>query len=539
MKNANQSPSDYDLIIIGGGIYGCALLWEASHRGLNALLLEKNDYGSGTSANSLKTIHGGIRYLQQLNLKRTIESDQEKVILSRIAPNLIQPLSCALPTAGSLTKNKITYWLASFLFKCLSSINPNGSGRSRNKFNPAALKAKFNLFNDGRATDCMVWQDAQVQCSEQLGLSFIRSALAIGAEAHNYCEVTTIQKSSSDQFIVTAKSNDNHELNYSCKYIADCTSKSQLFKKCTPDIIQSKSSAETYVLGVNLILSEQFSKYALALPSFNQKLDKKGMLFFSPWKDCTLVGTWYFHNNTHPNSNIKNRTATNDIGSELIEVCLSDIQSALKSENIDLSTDTIKQMILDVHAGYLPATDHSNPEKALINKAILVQHGHFFCMQGNKYTTARLNARKLVDRIAINEQKITTSKSHEVVLYGAGRLNNDDPTHSVLFQRYGDLTPELLSIYQDTNVNFDLAPGSSSIYQIEVDYFSSQKDVITLNDLLYRRINHNIHQPISEETVLWCGTAMANKKEWSEDQLNANIDSTLQHEKRKRSYSLQ
>ena len=56
--------SQYDLIIVGGGIYGAALCWEAAHRGIKTLLVEKNDYSAGTSANSLKTIHGGLRSLK-------------------------------------------------------------------------------------------------------------------------------------------------------------------------------------------------------------------------------------------------------------------------------------------------------------------------------------------------------------------------------------------------------------------------------------------------------------------------------------------
>ena len=60
----------YDLIIIGGGVYGAALVWEAASRGLSAILLEKDDFGSGTSANSLKVIHGGLRYLQDLDFAR-------------------------------------------------------------------------------------------------------------------------------------------------------------------------------------------------------------------------------------------------------------------------------------------------------------------------------------------------------------------------------------------------------------------------------------------------------------------------------------
>ena len=67
---ANQ----YDVVVIGGGIYGATMAWETTSRGLKTLLVERNDFGAQTSANSLKIIHGGFRYLQDLDLKRLRES---------------------------------------------------------------------------------------------------------------------------------------------------------------------------------------------------------------------------------------------------------------------------------------------------------------------------------------------------------------------------------------------------------------------------------------------------------------------------------
>jgi glycerol-3-phosphate dehydrogenase len=61
---------EFDLLVIGGGIYGACIAWEATLRGLSVALVEKEDFCSATSANSLKTIHGGFRYLQSADIKR-------------------------------------------------------------------------------------------------------------------------------------------------------------------------------------------------------------------------------------------------------------------------------------------------------------------------------------------------------------------------------------------------------------------------------------------------------------------------------------
>jgi len=88
----------FDVVLVGGGIYGVALAREAALRGLATALVEQRDFGSGTSANSLKIIHGGLRYLQQFDIPRVLESVRERRTMLHIAPHLVHPLPCAMPT---------------------------------------------------------------------------------------------------------------------------------------------------------------------------------------------------------------------------------------------------------------------------------------------------------------------------------------------------------------------------------------------------------------------------------------------------------
>ena len=92
---------EFDLVIVGGGICGAAAAWDATQRGLSVALLDRGDFGGETSANSLKVVHGGIRYLQHLDLARVRESSRERTALLRIAPHLVHPLrsgmGCAAP----------------------------------------------------------------------------------------------------------------------------------------------------------------------------------------------------------------------------------------------------------------------------------------------------------------------------------------------------------------------------------------------------------------------------------------------------------
>ncbi|HJU62813.1 MAG TPA: FAD-dependent oxidoreductase, partial [Candidatus Binatia bacterium] len=87
----------YDLAVVGGGIYGISVARDAALRGFTVALVEQGDFGSATSSNLHKIIHGGLRYLQHGDLKRMRESIRERSILMRIAPHLVDPLPFLIP----------------------------------------------------------------------------------------------------------------------------------------------------------------------------------------------------------------------------------------------------------------------------------------------------------------------------------------------------------------------------------------------------------------------------------------------------------
>src|SRR5947208_14956883 len=87
----------FDVLVIGGGIYGLTIAYDAAQRGLAVALIERDDFGSGASFNHLRTIHGGLRYLQTLDIRRARESVRERRTIARIALHAVPPLPFALP----------------------------------------------------------------------------------------------------------------------------------------------------------------------------------------------------------------------------------------------------------------------------------------------------------------------------------------------------------------------------------------------------------------------------------------------------------
>ncbi|MHA2320003.1 MAG: FAD-dependent oxidoreductase, partial [Candidatus Hodarchaeales archaeon] len=100
------SSKNYDIVIIGSGILGVNAAWDAALRGLSVALLDRGDFCCATSANSLKIVHGGFRYLQHADITRIRQSSHERNVLMRIAPHIASPLPFFIPTYGHGMKGK-------------------------------------------------------------------------------------------------------------------------------------------------------------------------------------------------------------------------------------------------------------------------------------------------------------------------------------------------------------------------------------------------------------------------------------------------
>ena len=109
---------NFDIIVVGGGILGAGIARDAALRGLNTVLLEKEDFGCGTTSRSSRLIHGGLRYLRQLEFRLVRQDLREREVLFRIAPHLVHPLVFIIPVTGRL--QRITFAMGMYLYNLLS-----------------------------------------------------------------------------------------------------------------------------------------------------------------------------------------------------------------------------------------------------------------------------------------------------------------------------------------------------------------------------------------------------------------------------------
>jgi glycerol-3-phosphate dehydrogenase len=180
----------FDVLVVGGGIYGLAIAYDAAQRGLAVALIERADFGSGASFNHLRTIHGGLRYLQAFDLARSRESVVERRNLATIAPHTLRSVPFALPLYRSLTRG-VTAMRAGFVLDRLIGFDRNRDLAPSHQL-PAgrvvagdALRRFPGLHRRGVA-GAAVWYDYVTTEADRLTFSFALAASQHGAALANH-----------------------------------------------------------------------------------------------------------------------------------------------------------------------------------------------------------------------------------------------------------------------------------------------------------------------------------------------------------------
>ena len=188
------SRREFDLLVVGGGIYGVSLLREAARRGLNACLCEADDFGGSTSWNSLRIVHGGLRYLQTADFRRFFQSVAARRRVARQFPALVRPLNCLMPLYGEGMKRTSVMRVALLLNDVLSAHRNSGLPESvqlpgGRVLDADATRAAFPKVRDARLEGAATWCDYFMRSSERILIELLHDACRAGATALNYAPV--------------------------------------------------------------------------------------------------------------------------------------------------------------------------------------------------------------------------------------------------------------------------------------------------------------------------------------------------------------
>jgi glycerol-3-phosphate dehydrogenase len=526
----------YDLVVVGGGIYGACVAWEAVLRGLSAALVEQKDFGAATSANSLKIIHGGLRYLQHADFKRMRESIRERQALMRIAPHLVHPLPVLIPTYGHGIRGKEVFSLM-LMVNDLIGCDRNRLAdpqkhipRGRLISKEECLRLLPGVQQEG-LTGGAIFYDAQVYNSERLILSFLRSAANAGADLANYVAVSGFLKDGDGVAGVEVKDLLSGER-------FDIRAR-MVVNTCGPwvDRVLGLLSGHNLQLGVrfakaiNLVTRPLFDTYATGISSQNGYRDSdallnKGsrLLFITPWRGHSLIGTAYAVYGDDPDAL--------NVTEQDIQRFVHEINQACPSANLRGEETSF------VHGGLVPISGIC-PETGDVQLAKHhAIHDHrqdglkgLISVVGVKYTTARHVAEKVVDRIfAVWGQKPRRSASSITPLHGGQIAQFEAFRHAAMGERpygfgeeavtsliynYGSAYPEVLR-YLDMPVDSSHTPPDRlALLKAEVLHGVREEMAQKLGDVIFRRTELGTAGHPGDEVLRACAGIMSAELRWS------------------------
>ena len=452
--------SQFDLIVIGGGITGAGIAWDATLRGLKVLLLEQNDYASGTSSKSTKLIHGGLRYLKQLKFKQVFEVGRERAIVHKIARFLVRPDKMLLPIYKNGSLSRIMAALALKVYDTLAGVGKLDSFTYHSKEKTIILEP---LLSSRDLLGSFLYAEYQTD-DHRLTWTLLQSAIKKGAICLNYAKVNQI------------KTDENHIISAVC---FEDTITSEIFQINTTLVVNAAGPWVVDVIafdafpplkelllskGTHIVISH--TKFPLQQALYYDDFEKKRMIFAIPKGNITYVGT----------TDLEYTGDKNKIYSSRIEVnyLIKTIQSLFPQLSIDVSD------IISSWVGVRPLIKEPGKKSTEVSRKdeIFVSPSGLISIAGGKLTGFRKMAEKVVnllvkshfkDKIGLKESGITkntllegNSFKSESDLYNyivkAKDLFTDldfEPNLApVLIKRYGDKIDIIIDlIVNKPNVN--------------------------------------------------------------------------------------
>ncbi|MES2285560.1 MAG: FAD-dependent oxidoreductase [Bacteroidota bacterium] len=387
---SEMSTSSFDLIVIGGGITGAGIALDASARGMKVALIEMQDFAAGTSSRSTKLIHGGLRYLKQLEFKLVAEVGKERAIVHQNAPHLTKPEHLLLPIVegGSLTK--FTARLGMTIYEWLAGVKKEEKHRVLNREETIAAEPLLRrdnllggiLFYEYRTDDA------------RLTIEIIKEAVSKGAVAINYMKaVSFLYTDSKISGVKVCDQLNNKTVDLQAKYFVNATGP---WVDEIDDLDKPQNQHKLHITkGIHIVVNGQ--KLPLKQSSYFDTYDKR-MIFVIPREGKTYIGT----TDTFYSGDVANPLVTADDVTYLLK-CVNDIFPSIQLTASDIES---------TWAGLRPLIQKpgKGPSEISRKDEIFESTSGLITIAGGKLTGYRKMAQRIVDLIA-KKIKLTGGKN--------------------------------------------------------------------------------------------------------------------------------
>ena len=452
-----KSSTVWDLVVVGAGATGASIALDAASRGLTVALVDRADFGKGTSSRSTKLVHGGVRYLAQGNIGLVRDALHERSLLRNNAPHTVHEMSFLVPCKSWL--EKVWYGLGFVLYDMLAG--KSGFAKAK-RLNASQCRDYVPTIAPEMARHGVLYSDGQFD-DAQLLLNIVQTADEHGAVVSNYVQAESFLKNSDGRItgvrlidlesrFPLEKSVGSFDVQARCVINATgpfCDELRVADQPTTKPIIAPSQ-------GVHIVLDHSFlpGDAAVIVP----KTSDGRVIFLIPWHGHTVVGT----TDTPIERATQEPIATED-----------EIHFLLETAGAYLSKKPSRSDILSIFVGIRPLvkakSGGSNTSKLSRDHTILISESGLITITGGKWTTARKMAEDCVDRAI-----------ESVGLAKARCITKDLPLHGL------DLEGKAELVAQDRSLGLPIVEGYP-LKPVDVIWAARFQMARTVEDVLARR----------------------------------------------------
>ncbi|BDI23814.1 glycerol-3-phosphate dehydrogenase/oxidase [Herbiconiux sp. L3-i23] len=534
---ARLKERELDVLVVGGGIVGSGAALDAATRGLSTGLLEARDWASGTSSRSSKLVHGGIRYLEQLDFRLVREALIERgLLLQRLAPHLVKPVRFLYPLNHRVWER--AYIGAGMLLYDIFSWSggrPPGVPHHRHLSKRQMLRAMPSLAGDAFVGG-LTYYDAQVDDARYVAM-LARTASSYGAHVASRVRVEGFIKVGERVVGVHAHDLETGEkFDVRAKQVVNATG---VWTDETQAMVGERGQFKVRASkGIHLVVPRDRFQSTTGVILRTEK----SVLFVIPWGRHWIIGTtdtdWHL-DKAHP-------AAT-----------AADIDYVLEHVNKILAVPLTREDVEGVYAGLRPLLAGESEQTSKLSREHLVAHSvpGLVVIAGGKWTTYRVMAKDAIDAaVSALDGKIPESTTQDIALLGAEgyqaawnkrrKIARAFGVHTVriehLLNRYGVLTDEILDLIKARPELAEPLPDADDYIKAEVVYAATHEGALHLEDVLARRTRISIEawdRGVSAAPV--AAALMAEVLGWDEAQTEREVNTYLKRVQAERESQLQ
>ncbi len=538
--------SEFDLVVIGGGIFGACAAWDAAQLGLSVALIDRGDFCGATSANHLKMVHGGIRYLQHADIYRLRRSSGERRAFLRIAPHLVRPLPVVIPTYGNGMKGKAVLRAGMAIYDLLTAdrnwgiTDPARRIPMGSSFGMEEVLRMFPGLPKRGLTGAAVFCDGQIHNPPRFVFAILQSAVQAGAQIANYVEATGFVRRGENIVALQARDALNgSDFEIRARVVLNATGPfaerllgRTLGTELTPRGVYSRDAC--------FVMSRQLLDHGHALTIQGTTRDPDARLsrgarhlFIAPWRDYTLVGVWHVVWEKDPDSVV--------VTDEELNRFIAEVNGACPSLGITLKD------VSYWNAGLVPFGQNAPGSKDLRygHRSRLIDHvetdgiQNLITLIGVRFTTGRFEAQRAIDLVF---RKLNSNpppcRTAVTPVFGGDIEQLDTYTRQAVREFEGDLPEAVIKNLVTTygtqfrqivshiteNSSLRESIGLSSVIKAQIVHAVREEMAQNLADVVFRRTDLATGDYPGREALRECADLLAAEFGWTQSRIEQEID---------------